>query len=103
MLTTRRGRAPTLGCAACAAVLSITPAWAADEGAADAPTEIPRRVYETRRTETPPRLDGHLDDAAWNLVEWSSDFVQWDPDEGKPPTEQTAFTSFALSRLTQER
>ena len=56
----------------------------------DAPA-TPRRVYQTRRTETPPHLDGLLDDPAWDLVEWSGDFVQRDPAEGEPPTRQTEF------------
>jgi hypothetical protein len=53
--------------------------------------EVPKRIYETRKTDTPPRIDGQLGDAAWQLVEWSSDFVQYEPAEGKPPARQTAF------------
>jgi hypothetical protein len=49
------------------------------------------RVYTTARAETAPRIDGVLDDPAWDRVEWSSDFVQREPAEGQPPTGQTAF------------
>ena len=63
------------------------PAAAAD----DETPEIQKRSYQTHRTPTPPRLDGKLGDAAWQLVEWSGDFVQYEPAEGKPPERQTAF------------
>ncbi len=36
-----------------------------------------------------PRLDGHLDDAAWRDATPATSFLQRDPDEGKPPTERT--------------
>jgi hypothetical protein len=49
------------------------------------------RVYVTRRTEAPPRIDGHLDDLAWETVEWAGGFLQREPTEGVPPTGQTAF------------
>ena len=49
------------------------------------------RVYTTARTPTPPRIDGRLEDAVWDAVEWSGDFVQREPTEGAPPTAQTQF------------
>jgi len=52
----------------------------------------PRRVYTTRPAgPTPPVVDGDLGDACWDRVEWATDFVQWEPQEGVPPSEQTAF------------
>jgi len=39
----------------------------------------------------PPTIDGRLDEPAWQLGDWYSDFVQFHPYEGKAPTEQTAF------------
>lgn len=40
----------------------------------------------------PPKIDGHLDDKAWELVDWSeSDFRQVSPDAGKPGTVLTKF------------
>jgi hypothetical protein len=59
-------------------------------GAASAAAAEPR-VYATARAETAPRIDGVLDDPAWNRVGWSSGFVQRDPAQGQPPTGQTAF------------
>ena len=51
----------------------------------------PRRTYTTRATDIPPKLDGRPDDPCWNSVDWATDFVQWEPAEGQPPTYQTAF------------
>lgn len=39
-----------------------------------APAEAPR-TYECKRTETPPRLDGSLDDPRWQSAPWSTDFL----------------------------
>ena len=38
------------------------------------------------------RIDGILDDEAWQRVRFVSDFVQRDPDEGAEATEQTEFS-----------
>jgi len=38
-----------------------------------------------------PTIDGRLDDPAWQHGDWHTDFVQFHPYEGQPPTEQTAF------------
>ena len=41
---------------------------------------------------TPPQIDGYLDDAAWEQVEWAgNDFRQVNPDKGKPASVQTKF------------
>ena len=50
------------------------------------------RTYRTRRVESgPPATDGWIDDAAWDLVEWSGGFLQRIPCEGEPPAAQTEF------------
>ncbi len=36
-------------------------------------------------------IDGRYDDAAWDAVEWSGDFVQRDPNDGAPPSQNTRF------------
>lgn len=41
------------------------------------------------RTDTPPRIDGALDDAVWKTATRITKFVQERPDEGDPATEQT--------------
>jgi hypothetical protein len=41
------------------------------------------------RIHNPPRIDGKLDDPCWKSATPTYDFIQMDPDEGKPATEQT--------------
>lgn len=50
-----------------------------------------KRSYTTNPIGTleAPKLDGVLDDAAWGVVEWTSNYVQNEPDNGAAPTEQT--------------
>ena len=56
-------------------------------------TQIEKRVYTT----TPvidmesPEIDGKLDDKAWELVEWTGDYIENRPDENTPPSYQTKF------------
>src|SRR5262245_37146764 len=49
------------------------------------------RIYSTARVEAAPRIDGKLEDAVWDQVEWETDFIQLEPTEGVPPSQQTAF------------
>jgi hypothetical protein len=55
--------------------------------------ETNKRIYVTRPLDSlnPPVIDGILNDAAWDSVDWTSDFIQNSPDENKPPIEQTKF------------
>jgi len=50
-----------------------------------------KRVYNTKSigANTAPKIDGFIDDSAWNIVDWSSDYVEFEPDNTTPPTEQT--------------
>ncbi len=50
-----------------------------------------KRTYTTKAIGPAgtPKIDGHLNDTAWDLVEWTSDFTEWEPDNGSAPTEQT--------------
>jgi hypothetical protein len=52
---------------------------------------IPKKIYETTFTEIAPVIDGYMDDECWNMVDWSGDFIQVNPDEGKPPSQETSF------------
>lgn len=54
---------------------------------------IQKRVYTTKSLDNamPPIIDGLLNDAGWDIVDWQSDFVENLPDENTPPTEQTKF------------
>jgi Domain of unknown function (DUF5916)/Carbohydrate family 9 binding domain-like len=69
--------------AACLLFLASQPAGAQATGHGAVATMRAVRVTEA------PRLDGHLDDAAWRDATPATSFVQRDPDEGKPPTERT--------------
>ena len=53
--------------------------------------ESSKRIYNAMYTKTPPLIDGLLNDEVWDLVEWSGDFIQYDPNENQPPSQQTAF------------
>ncbi|HQY12324.1 MAG TPA: carbohydrate binding family 9 domain-containing protein, partial [Ferruginibacter sp.] len=57
-----------------------------------ADTVIERKQYHTKRlTGTPVILDGIPSEETWNAVEWGGDFTQWQPAEGKPPSQPTQF------------
>ncbi|MBI1805002.1 MAG: carbohydrate binding family 9 domain-containing protein [Ignavibacteriae bacterium] len=48
----------------------------------------PRTVTAVRIT-TPPRIDGILDDAVWKQATSATDFIQRDPEEGRPASERS--------------
>ncbi|MFM2394999.1 MAG: hypothetical protein RLZZ546_2982, partial [Bacteroidota bacterium] len=51
---------------------------------------ITKKVYLTRHTESlPVKLDGKIDEAAWDKVEWSGGFIVYQPNEGAQPSQQT--------------
>jgi hypothetical protein len=54
-----------------------------DSGVEDA------RTARAVRVETPPVLDGRIDDEAWAAAPAISEFVQHEPLEGQPPNERT--------------
>ena len=57
-----------------------------------ADTVIERKQYHTKRlTGSPVILDGIPSEETWNAVEWGGDFTQWQPAEGKPPSQPTQF------------
>ena len=53
--------------------------------------EVPKRIYTTASISSysTPVIDGILNDDAWNAVEWTTDYIENQPDENTPPTEQT--------------
>jgi len=53
--------------------------------------KIERKTYETAFTPKAPTIDGYLNDSCWTKVEWAGDFIQSQPYENKPPSQQTAF------------
>ncbi|CAH0998748.1 hypothetical protein LEM8419_00096 [Neolewinella maritima] len=54
-----------------------------------AAVKYPQKVYQTVRTAEPPLIDGSPTEVAWELVEWSGDYIQYSPNPDNPPTQQT--------------
>jgi Domain of unknown function (DUF5916)/Carbohydrate family 9 binding domain-like len=55
-------------------------------------TTIQKKRYDTKRlTGATITLDGIPSEEAWNTVEWAGDFTQWQPNEGKLPSQPTRF------------
>jgi hypothetical protein len=54
---------------------------------------VPKRVYQTQALgDLPsPEIDGLINEESWNTVEWTGDYIENQPDENTPPTEQTKF------------
>jgi len=52
---------------------------------------ITRKKYVTSRASGEITLDGIINEEAWNAVEWGGDFIQFSPNENKPPSQQTNF------------
>ena len=65
------------------------PPSVAQNGPAPSPTE--RRTIAAMRMTSGDSivLDGRLDDGIWKRTQPAGDFVQQDPDNGQPATEQT--------------
>jgi hypothetical protein len=59
--------------------------------AQDSTKTIDKRVYTTKSLGNieSPVIDGDLSDAAWDVVEWTTDYIEFEPDVGTAPTEQT--------------
>lgn len=57
---------------------------------AQTPT-IEKKTYQTAYTQTAPFIDGMMNEPCWNLVGWGDNFIQTQPYENKPPSQQTAF------------
>jgi len=66
--------------------------FAQDEVTSDSiPLNYEKRVYTTASVVGMEeiKIDGLLDDPAWEAVEWTSDYVEFEPDNATAPTEQT--------------
>jgi hypothetical protein len=78
--------------------LAATPALAQmqNPAAPASPAAEARNVAQitaVRATQS-PKLDGRLDDAVWQNAQWTGDFVQREPQEGKPASERTEVAFF---------
>lgn len=54
-------------------------------------TAVVRRTYKTAFATNAPVIDGTDKDDCWNLVDWTGNFTQSQPQENKRPSQQTAF------------
>ncbi len=53
---------------------------------------IEKKQYHTQKvTGSPIKLDGILNEPAWDAVAWGGDFTQYQPNEGKAPSQPTNF------------
>ncbi len=50
-----------------------------------------KKRYMATRITTPPAINGILDDEAWQEGIWADDFVQFEPYNGREPSQRTAF------------
>ncbi len=59
----------------------------------ETPTEpTPKKKCFTQKISgSSPSIDGKLDDAVWEQVEWNGDYIQREPADNTPPTHQTRF------------
>src|SRR4051794_1584471 len=69
------------------AVLAIAPAAIADTPPAAAAVKAP--TFHALRAAKAPAIDGDLSDDAWKDAEEITNFIQHDPDDGKPATQKT--------------
>ena len=51
--------------------------------AQDSTEVVPKRIYVTTSLQenNPPEIDGILNDTSWELVSWTGDYIEWQPDE----------------------
>ncbi len=73
----------------CTALLALCLAGAMTPLFAQEPPAGAARVVTAAHTDTPIAIDGALDEAAWATAAPTGGFVQKDPAEGKPATEET--------------
>lgn len=57
----------------------------------ETPPTIEKKKYFTQKLTSPIKLDGVLEEKAWEAVEWGGDFIQYQPNEGKAPSQPTNF------------
>lgn len=59
----------------------------------DSTQVVPKRIYFTTSLaeKTPPEIDGIINDDSWGLVDWTGDYIEFQPDENTAPSQQTKF------------
>ncbi len=71
-------------------ILSFFPGFSQEEAKNDS-VQYPKRSYTTSSVQglEPIVIDADLSDPAWDKVEWSSDYTEWEPDNATAPSQQT--------------
>ena len=54
-------------------------------------TTYSRKKYTVVEVQTPPEIDGWLNDEAWNTVPWEGGFQMFDPYDDRPASQETRF------------
>jgi len=73
-------------------ILAITLLSAQNDSITTELSQIPKKIYLTKKVVgQKPTIDGKLDDAAWQAVEWGGDFTQMEPNDGGIPVAATKF------------
>ncbi|MGB0949452.1 MAG: DUF5916 domain-containing protein, partial [Marinirhabdus sp.] len=73
-------------------LFACTPSFYAQEKTeTETPLTFEKRIYTTASVaDKPPiKIDGTIDDEAWDAVPWTSDYREFAPDNNTEPTEQT--------------
>jgi hypothetical protein len=54
---------------------------------------VSKKIYTTKALvdDESPAIDGNINEKCWEIVDWSTDFVEREPDENTAPSEQTKF------------
>ena len=54
---------------------------------------VSKKSYTTKALvdQESPAIDGQINEKCWEIVDWSTDFVEREPDENTAPSEQTKF------------
>ncbi len=54
------------------------------------------RKIEAVETDSPPEIDGKLEDSCWQKAAQTGDFIQFEPNTGEPASQKTKFTCFTI-------
>jgi hypothetical protein len=52
---------------------------------------LDKKSYKVTKTANPPTIDGVINADEWAPGDWNGDFIQYQPDDGKPATQKTEF------------
>ena len=72
-------------------ILNVVYLYSSDKDKKSKNLKIATKKYTTKKTVSPPVIDGFINEDAWNAVEWSGDFTQREPASGDAPSQATAF------------